>query len=74
MAESTPDPQDEFYYQGTALATSPMNAVRPIIVIYTIETQKFQTVTQIPEKYSPGNLAWKPDSTGVVGKNAKMLM
>ena len=68
VAESTPDPQDYFYYEGTPWATSPIIGVRPIIVIYNIESQEFQTVAHIPENYSPGNLVWKPDSSGIVGK------
>ena len=67
VAESIPDPQQQFYYEGTALATAPIIGVRPVIVVYHVETQKFQTVAHIPENYAPGNLAWKPDSSGVVG-------
>ena len=67
VAESTPDPQQQFYYEGTALATAPIIGVRPIIVLYHIESQEFQTAAQIPEQFSPGNLVWKPDSSGVVG-------
>ena len=67
VAESIPDPQLQFYYEGTGLSTAPIVGVRPMIVIYHVESQKFHTVTNIPEYFSPGNLVWKPDSSGVVG-------
>ena len=67
VAESIPDPQQQFYYEGTALATSPIIGVRPVIVIYNIDSQTFQTAANIPDHFSPGNLVWKPDSSGVVG-------
>ena len=67
VAESIPDPQQQFFYEGSALSTSPVIGVRPIIIIYHVNSQKFQTVTQIPAHFSPGNLIWKPDSSGVVG-------
>ena len=69
VAESIPDPQQQFFYQGTALSTSPIIGVRPVIIIYHVNSQTFQTVTQIPDHFSPGNLIWKPDSSGVVGNN-----
>ena len=34
-----------------------------------MNSQAFQTVTQIPDHFAPGNLIWKPDSSGVVGNN-----
>ena len=67
VAESIPDPQQQFFYEGSALSTSPVIGVRPIIIIYHVNSQTFQTVTQIPAHFSPGNLIWKPDSSGVVG-------
>ena len=67
VAESIPDPQLQFYYEGTGLSTAPIVGVRPVIVIYHVKSQKFHTVTNIPEYFSPGHLVWKPDSSGVVG-------
>lgn len=74
VAESIPDPQQQFFYEGSALSTSPVIGVRPIIIIYHVNSQKFQTVTQIPANFSPGNLVWKPDSSGVVGNNQIFFM
>ena len=74
VAESIPDPQQQFFYEGSALSTSPVIGVRPVIIIYHIDSQRFQTVTQIPAHFSPGNLIWKPDSSGVVGKYLMFYM
>ena len=73
VAESIPDPQQQFYYEGTALSTSPVIGVRPVIIIYHVNSQTFKMVTQIPDHFSPGNLIWKPDSSGVVG-NIRILL
>ena len=74
VAERIPDPQQQFFYEGSALSTSPIIGVRPVIIIYDVNSQQFQTAAQIPDHFSPGNLIWKPDSSGVVGNNRILVI
>ena len=66
VAESPKQSLVEYLYLGT-FGEMP-KASRPIVIIYDIENLTFKPIETIPEHYTAGEISWKADSSGIIGK------